>query len=373
MPCGLWAGLAEAPEPEPHSPWTDRVGTLSTAATNLPALGQRVGNYELTEEIARGGMGIIYLARQTAPERNVALKMILHSWLDSPGARERFRAEAEAAASLEHPGILPIYEVGERGGLPYFSMKLAENGSLAARLPWRPERTVGAAVELVAALARAVQFAHQRGILHRDLKPGNILFDSADRAHVSDFGLARRLGGDGVDLTQSANFAGTPTYMAPEQAAGGARLTTAADVYALGAILYELLGGRPPFVGNSALELLRQTADDPPRPLRALDPRLPRDLEAICLRCLQKSPGQRYPSAAALAEDPRPLAGGAADPRPAGRTRRAGVAVDEAQAGAGGRFRLAGGADGRLDGGAGVPQFLPRPGTGPGASIRADG
>ena len=265
------------------------------------ASGSRIEDYELLNEVARGGMGIVYRARQRAPSRIVALKMILPAHLSSSGALDRFCAEAEAAASLDHEGILPIYAVGEHDGAPFYSMKFAEGGTLRARLSdYRDKLREGAA--LIAQITRAVAHAHEHGILHRDLKPDNILFDAAGKGYVSDFGLAKWLEHEG-DLTQTLAILGTPHYMAPEQASGERHLTPAADVYSLGAIFFHLLTGRVPFRGDSALDVLRQAAERPvPRP-HALNNKVPADLETICLKCLEKNPAARYSSAAALADD----------------------------------------------------------------------
>ena len=263
--------------------------------------GSRIQDYELLNEVARGGMGIVYRARQRVPVRIVALKMILPAHVGSADAMKRFRAETEAAASLEHEGILPIYAVGEHDGAPFYSMKFAEGGTLADRLGQYRAKLRDAAA-LVAALARAVAYAHERGILHRDLKPANVLFDGAGKPYVSDFGLAKWLARES-DLTQTLAVLGTPFYMAPEQAIASHMVTASADVYSLGAILYHLLTGQPPFTGDTPMKVLRRAAEQPaPRP-RQTNRSIPPDLETICLKCLEKEPAWRYPSAAALADD----------------------------------------------------------------------
>jgi WD40 repeat protein len=261
----------------------------------------------LLAEIARGGMGVVYRARQVRLRREVALKMI------SPGGRspaevEHFlHTEATAVASLDHPNIVPIYEAGTHAGRPFFSMKLIDGTDLPR---WMREATPGQSrparqcriAGLLSAVARAVHHAHQRGILHRDLKPANVLIDRNGQPHVTDFGLAKRVEGDSA-LSTEGGITGTPAYMAPEQAAGEKRLTTAVDVYGLGAILYELLTGRPPFRADTPLDTILQVRTQEPARPRSLDPRVGRDLETICLKCLEKDPGKRYGSAAAVAED----------------------------------------------------------------------
>jgi serine/threonine-protein kinase len=261
-----------------------------------------IGEYELLEEIARGGMGVIYRARHKLLNRVVALKTILAGRFASPEETRRFLLEAEMAASFDHPNIVPVYDIGVHEGLIYFSMKLVDGKSLSHHLP-RLAGDYRAAARLLATVARAVHHAHCRGFIHRDLKPGNILVDSDDEPHVTDFGLARRIQSDS-GLTKSGAILGTPSYMAPEQAAGNREaLTKVVDVYSLGAVLYELLTGRPPFRASTVMETLVQVLEREPSPPGQVRPGIPRDLESICLRCLGKSPADRYPTAEALAED----------------------------------------------------------------------
>jgi serine/threonine-protein kinase len=272
-------------------------GADATGLATLPRV-RYFGDYELLEVIARGGMGVVYKARQVSLNRLVALKMILKGELATPRDVARFRAEAEAAANLDHPHIVPIYEVGEHDGQQYYAMRYIEGTSLT-RHPRADARKEAA---LVATVVRAVYHAHQRGILHRDLKPSNILVDSAGSPYVADFGLAKRVDAD-RSLTETGALVGTPRYMAPEQAAARRDLTAAADIYSLGVVLYERLTGQTPFRGETVLEILRQVREtEPPRP-SSLTPGLNRDLETICLTCLEKDPAKRYSSAEALAED----------------------------------------------------------------------
>jgi tRNA A-37 threonylcarbamoyl transferase component Bud32 len=280
-----------------------------TATPNSPPAAPprpHFGDYELLEEIAQGGMGVVYRARQVRLNRVVALKMILSGQLATSVEVQRFRTEAAAAARLDHPHLVPIYEIGEHEAQHFFTMKLVEGGSLAelsAKCGMRNAEWMRRAAGLVATIARAVHFAHQHGILHRDLKPTNILLNEQGQPQLTDFGLAKIAEQD-TRLTQSRTVMGSANYMSPEQARGQSKeLTTAADAYSLGAILYELLTGRPPFRGESFVETLRAvTESDPIRP-SALNAEVDRDLETICLKCLEKSPQHRYPSAEALALD----------------------------------------------------------------------
>ncbi len=303
-------------------------GPPSEAATLAPADGPAsagrptLPGYEILGELGRGGMGVVYKARQLRPERLVALKMILAGAHAGEGELARFRAEAEAVARLQHPNVVQIFEVGEHDGRPFFSLEYCAGGSLAEKLRGKPLAPAEAAA-LVEALARAVHAAHRQQIVHRDLKPGNVLLTADGTPKITDFGLARRL--DAAGQTQTGSVLGTPSYMAPEQA-GGAKGAAgpAADVYALGAILYECLTGRPPFQAATPLDTVLQVINDDPAPPSRLNSGLPRDLETACLKCLQKEPGKRYSSAEALAEDLRRFrAGEPVLARPAGRAERA--------------------------------------------------
>jgi serine/threonine protein kinase/tetratricopeptide (TPR) repeat protein len=260
------------------------------------------GDYELLEEIGRGGQGVVYRAHQKSLNRTVALKVIgLGQW--APQAHlKRFRREAEAAASLDHSGIVPIYEVGEREGSCYFSMKFIDGGQLD-EVAKRTPISIRNAAELIAKLARTIHYAHEHGILHRDIKPGNILLDAKSEPHLTDFGLARLLETKST-VTHTMDVLGTPSYMAPEQASGhNEQLTSATDVYGLGAVFYQLLTGHPPFAGGTTYETVRLVLETEPRQPRLSNPKIDRELSTICLKCLEKDPKRRYSSALALAED----------------------------------------------------------------------
>jgi serine/threonine protein kinase/Tfp pilus assembly protein PilF len=260
------------------------------------------GDYELQEEVGRGGQGLVYRARQKSLNRTVALKVIgLGHWATEAHLK-RFRREAEAAASLEHPGIVPIHEVGERDGSCYFSMKFVEGGQLD-EVVRRTPMSIRQAVELITKVARTVHYAHEHGILHRDIKPGNILLDANGEPLLTDFGLARLVETEST-VTRTMEVLGTPSYMAPEQAVGNnAAISSVTDVYGLGAVLYQLLTGQPPFAGGTTYETIRLLEEAEPRQPRQLNPKVDRELSTICLKCLEKDPKRRYPSALALAED----------------------------------------------------------------------
>src|SRR6266516_1042223 len=270
------------------------------------------GDYELLEQIGRGGQGVVFRARQKSLNRIVALKVIgLGHWATEAHLK-RFRLEAEAAARLEHPGIVPIHEVGERDGQCYFSMKFVEGGQLdeVARSATadsscgeREPMPIRRATELIANVARTVHYAHEHGILHRDIKPGNILLDAKGEPHLTDFGLARLVESES-SVTHTLDVIGTPSYMAPEQAVGNnAAVSRVTDVYGLGAVLYQLLTGQPPFAGGTTYETIKLVLDTDPRQPRQLNPKIDRDLSTICLKCLEKDPKRRYSSALAVAQD----------------------------------------------------------------------
>src|SRR5881398_944635 len=261
-----------------------------------------LGDYELLEEVGRGGQGVVFRARQKSLNRTVALKVISLGQWATDAHLKRFRREAEAAASLDHSGIVPIYEVGERDGSCYFSMKLVEGGQLDEVIKREP-MPIRRAIELIAKVARTVHYAHEHGILHRDIKPGNILLDGKGEPHLTDFGLARLVETEST-MTRTLDVLGTPSYMAPEQATGNnAAVSSVTDVYGLGAVLYQLLTGQPPFADGATYETIKLLLDTEPRLPRLLNPKIDRDLSTICLKCLQKDPKRRYSSALALAED----------------------------------------------------------------------
>jgi WD40 repeat protein len=297
------AAAAETPGSPPANGVAD-AATFSPAPTSdgrRPAT-ERVAGYEVLGELGRGGMGVVYKARQLGLNRMVALKMILAGGHACEGDRARFRREAEAVARLQHPNIVQIHAVGEHDGLPYFALEYLDGGSLAQRLDHKPQPARHAA-QTVGLLARAIDLAHRQGIVHRDLKPGNVLLTVDGTPKLTDFGLAKHLDAE-TALTQSNAILGTPSYMAPEQAAGNHRAVgPAADVYALGAILYEMLTGRPPFLAETPLDTVLQVVGEEPVPPSRFSPKMPRELEAVCLKCLEKQPRKRYLSAAALADD----------------------------------------------------------------------
>jgi WD40 repeat protein/tRNA A-37 threonylcarbamoyl transferase component Bud32 len=285
-----------------------RESALAAPLAEPVAPPERVGGYEILEELGRGGMGVVYKARHLKLPRVVALKMLLGGSFVTSEERARFRIEAEAVARLRHPNIVQIYEVGEHevdAGLPrpYFTLEFAAGGNLASRLAGRPQAPRQAAAWLET-MARAAHYAHQQGIIHRDLKPSNVLLTEPGEPTLCDFGVAKLMTGSDVK-TKSGTLLGTAEYMAPEQAVEGEKVGPAADTYALGAILYTMLTGRPPFQGSNTLHILEQVRSQEPVPLRRLVPHLPRDLETICLKCLEKDPAHRYASAEALADDLR--------------------------------------------------------------------
>ena len=264
---------------------------------------KQIGDYDILGVLGRGGMGVVYKARQRGLNRMAALKMILAAGHASEADFLRFQTEAEAVAKLQHPNIVQIFEVGQDDGHPYFSLEYVDGGTLSGKLANNPLPARQAA-ELVEPLARAMFYAHENGILHRDLKPGNILLTLQGTPKITDFGLAKRMGDDSSNNTGTGSILGTPAYMAPEQAEGKIReLGPGVDIYALGSVLYHALTGRPPFLGETVLDTLQQVKNDDPLPPSRLQPKVPRDLETICLKCLQKEPAKRYATANDLADD----------------------------------------------------------------------
>jgi TolB-like protein/Flp pilus assembly protein TadD len=300
------AGSARAGDPgrvdEPPRVEANAAAPQNKKSTRTAELLGELGDYELLEEVGRGGQGVVFRARQKSLNRTIALKVISLGQWASKAHLKRFRLEAEAAARLEHPGIVPIHEVGERDGSCYFSMKFVEGGQLDEVVRREP-MPIRRAAELIAKVARTVHYAHEHGILHRDIKPGNILLDAKGEPHLTDFGLARLVESES-SVTQTLDVLGTPSYMAPEQAVGNnVGVSSATDVYGLGAVLYQLLTAQPPFAGGTTYETIKLLLDTEPRPPRLLNPKVDRDLSTICLKCLEKDPKRRYSSALALAED----------------------------------------------------------------------
>jgi uncharacterized protein (DUF433 family)/tRNA A-37 threonylcarbamoyl transferase component Bud32 len=300
----------EATLPPPSTEDTPTLAPLSAGTVSHPPQRIRVPGYEILDELGRGGMGVVYRARQLKLNRMVALKMILAGEHASAEMLARFQNEAEAVARLQHPGIVQIFEIGEHEGHAFLALEFVAGGSLAARLsdkPWAPDK----AVVLVEKIARAIHEAHQQGIVHRDLKPENVLLSPSSpsdpasqlQPKITDFGLAKRL--ETTGQTQTGAVMGTASYMAPEQAAGKKDIGPAADTYALGGILYRLLAGRPPFEGATSLDVLVRVLDEEPSSLRQLNPAVPRDVDIIALKCLRKEPDRRYRSAAEVADDLR--------------------------------------------------------------------
>ena len=318
--------------------------TTPSAALTQPSHIHYFGDYEIIRELARGGMGVVFEARQVSLNRKVALKMILAGQLAEETDVKRFHTEAEAAANLDHPGIVPIFEVGQHESQHYFSMGFVDGPSLAGRLAEGPLPPRHAA-ELIRRVSDAIEYAHQRGVIHRDLKPANILLDAQGNPRVTDFGLAKKVQSDS-GLTGSGQIMGTPSYMPPEQA-GGKRgeVGPAADVYALGATLYALLIGRPPFQAATAMDTVIQVLSEEAVPPRRLNAAIPLDLETICLKCLEKEPARRYVSAAALAAElGRFLRGEPILARPVEEPGAA-LALVQAESGRCGPGRIRGGAD----------------------------
>ncbi|HVS37565.1 MAG TPA: serine/threonine-protein kinase [Gemmataceae bacterium] len=274
---------------------------LSVGSGTCPVV-ERVGDYELLSELGRGGMGVVFKARDARLNRFVAVKMILPAAMPDETDLERFQTEASAAGRLHHPNIVAVHAVGQQDGRWFYCMDLIEGPSLAKRIAGGPLPGRTAARYMVG-VARGIDHAHRNGVLHRDLKPANILLDADDQPHVADFGLAKQMKTDQHGCTRTGSILGTPSYMAPEQASGSKEIGPACDVYGLGALLYELLTGRPPFRAETPLDTLLQVLERDPAPPRLLNPKVDRDLENICLKCLQKDPARRYPSAAMMAED----------------------------------------------------------------------
>jgi serine/threonine protein kinase len=301
FPDAVAGGVDPGRSETPSAADENRAPNNKKSARAAELLGE-LGDYELLEEVGRGGQGVVFRARQKTLNRTVALKVISLGQWASKAHVKRFRREAEAAASLEHPGIVPIHEVGERDGSCYFSMQFIEGGQLDEVVRREP-MPIRRAVELIAKVARNVHYAHEHGILHRDIKPGNILLDTKGEPHLTDFGLARLVESEST-VTRTLEVLGTPSYMAPEQAVGNnAVIGSVTDVYGLGAVLYQLLTGQPPFAGGTTYETIRLLCDTEPRNPRILNPKVDRDLSTICLKCLEKDPKHRYLSALALAED----------------------------------------------------------------------
>jgi predicted Ser/Thr protein kinase len=307
--------------PSPCPPGSPSQACPGEAAGRPPVQSIPAG-YEVLGELGRGGMGVVYKARHIPLNRLVALKMILAGAHAGPEQRARFKREAEAVARLQHPNVVQVYDVGEQNGLPFFSLEFVEGGSLNRKLAGAPQPARPAAA-LVETLARAMHVAHQRGIVHRDLTSANVLLTAEGAPKITDFGLAKMLAGEGGVHTQTDAILGTPSYMAPEQASGKGEVGPATDVYALGAVLYEMLTGRPPFRAATALDTVAQVVSEEPIAPRLLQSGVPRDLETICLKCLEKEPARRYGSAAALADDCAAfLRGEPIAARPVGRAER---------------------------------------------------
>ncbi len=313
----LWATALFAHEfaPTPNRP-ADKAPEKTAAAKQtptppdgrrppgpVPELPHPFGDYELLEEVGRGGMGVVYKARDQRLGRTVALKVVLRGDEATPEQLGRFRAEARAAGQLDHPNLVPVFDAGEADGLPFFVMKYVDGSTLSTLLADGPLPPRDAA-RLLIPICRAVAFAHEKGFLHRDLKPSNVLIDARGQPYVTDFGLVKEVSGNGDHLTNTGVLLGTPAYMAPEQAFGTPRgLTPASDVYSLGVILYEMLTGRPPFRAATGADTLLLVREQEPVAPGSLNPRVPGDLELICLKCLQKQPARRYATAAQLAAD----------------------------------------------------------------------